>query len=233
MTWYEMVFVALLLLAMIVGGRRGFFSSLLRTMKFIAAPVLFYLWAFPVARSIIESLDLTGYMEMALREVISPVSGDFAEQFNTYLQQVSISQPSDSIIQEALIIEEITKAGMGSAQIIELLGETLAFVFALHAAFLLLFFVAFLGEKVVILIMETIFRKKRQPYVFSRILGGILTAGHMVIFLFFILMLIQPVFDFFLLEFPDYLNPYEYIQSWQEPFRPWLVEQIRNFILEG
>ncbi len=233
MTWYELVFVALLLLAMIIGGRRGLFSSLLRTMKFIAAPVLFYLWAFPVARSIIESLDLTGYMEMALQEVISPVSGDFSEQFGSYLQQISISQPSDSIIQEALSIEEITAQGMGSAQIIELLGETLAFVFALHAAFLLLFFVAFLGEKVVILIVETIIRKKGQLSVFSRILGGVLTAGHMVIFLVFILMLIQPVFDFFILQFPDYLNPYGYIQSWQEPFRPWLVQQIRSFVLGG
>ncbi len=233
MTWYEMIFVAILLLAMLVGGKRGFLASFLRTLKFLAAPVLFYFWAFPIARSIIETLDLTGYMEIALREVINPVSGNFGEQLSAYIEQLSISQPSGSIIEEALTVEEFTEAGLGSAEIIELFGDTLAFVLALHVALLILFIVAFLGEKVVILIVDTIIRKPKRPSVWSKIFGGVLTAGHMFVFLIFILMLVQPVFDFFILEYPVYLNPYAYIQAWEEPFRPWLVEQIRNFFLGG
>ncbi len=233
MTWYEIILVAFLLLAMIVGARRGFFSSFLRTIKFLLAPVLFYLWAFPVARSIIESLNLTRYMETALQEVISPVAGSFGEQVDSYLQQISISQPSDSFIREALNVEEIGALGQSSGEIIELLGETLSFVFALHAAFFLLFIVAFLAEKVVILILDTLIRGKGKLPAWSKILGGVLTAGHLVLFLVFFLMLIQPVFDFFIIDFPDYLNPYGYVQAWQEPLRPWLVEQIRIFILGG
>lgn len=233
MTWYQMIFVGLLLLAMVVGGRRGFLSSLLRSIKFLTTPIFIYFWSVSIARSIINTLNLEQYMKMGLQEVINPVTGKAEEQITAYLDQLSVSDPSHFLVQESLHTEKVMGTGLESMEIIELLAGTLAVVFALHAAFLLIFIIAFLGEKVVILLVETIFSRSRIISLWSRLLGGLLTAGHAAIFLAFILILIQPVFDFFIIDFPEYLNPYGYLKSWLEPFGPWLVDQIRNFVLGG
>ncbi len=233
MTWYQMVFVGLLLLAMVVGGRRGFFSSLLRSIKFLITPVLIYFWSFPIARSIIDSLNLKQYMELGLQEVLNPVTGKAKEQVISYLEQLSVSNPSHFLVRESLHTEKVMGTGLESMEIIELLAGTLAVVFALHVAFLLIFIIAFLAEKILILLVETIISRNRIISLWSRLLGGLLTAGHATIFLAFILILIQPLFDFFIIDFPEYLNPYGYFKSWLEPFSPWLVDQIRNFVLGG
>ncbi len=234
MTWYQMIFVGLLLLAMVVGGRRGFLSSLFRSIKFLITPVFIYFWSFPIARSIIDSLKLDRYMEMGLQEVINPVTANAEEQVAAYLEQLSVSEPSHFLVQESLRSEKVMGAGLESMEIIELLAGILAVVFALHAAFLLIFIIAFLLEKIVLLLVETFISRTRIISLWSRFLGGLLTAGHAAIFLAFILILIQPVFDFFIIDFPEYLNPYGYLKSWLEPFiSPWLVDQIRNFVLGG
>jgi len=231
----------LIVLAFVMGTGRGFFLSIIRSFKYVATPVLIYFWAFPVARWLLENLRLDQYLHLALGEVVAlPNRGALAfeelkEVLETVFQQIAVSAPSKTILKEAIATENLFPEAITSTEVIGFISNGLAFLFALHGAFFLLFFGAWVGERFLVLIVDTIFPHgvSRPKAIFSRLLGGVLTAGHMFVFFLFLFILLQPILDFFILDFTTYVEPLSWLMEWREAIDPWFTEQIRQFLLEG